>query len=186
MCLCFYVLVLLCSYVIMLLCSYALMFLCSYAYVLTLFFEFLCFYVCICSLETKTHKTQGTRHKTHKTHKKQNTHKKHKTHKKQKTQKSHKIYKTHRNIRHKTHKEHKTLARKDIAHFRPRISSSANGRPITMHCQRHHLVQISTSKRRVGLYLWRTFAEFLMRSIRTHIWGWNSIRNLGPSDSKET
>ena len=93
MCLCFYVLVLLCSYVIMLLCSYALMFLCSYAYVLTLFFEFLCFYVCICSLETKTHKTQGTRHKTHKTHKKQKTHKKHKTHEKNKTHKIHKIHK---------------------------------------------------------------------------------------------
>ena len=51
---------------------------------------FLCLYMFF--IETKTHKTQCTRHKTHKTHKKQKTHNKHKTHKNHKTHKIHKIH----------------------------------------------------------------------------------------------
>lgn len=48
-----------------------------------------------------------------------------------------------------------------------------------MYCQRQHLGQISTSKRRVGLELWRTFAEFLKMHKDTHMGGGGFYMKLG-------
>ena len=68
-----------------------------------------------------------------------------------------------------------------------------------MYCQRQHLGQISTSKRRVGLELWRTFAEFLKMHKDTHMGGIlyevgrnqtqkkpETHKNRRPKENKET
>ena len=54
-----------------------------------------------------------------------------------------------------------------------------------MYCQRQHFGQNSTSKRRVGLELRRTFAQFLKKHKEAHLGGVGFHKKLvGPSDSK--
>ena len=55
-----------------------------------------------------------------------------------------------------------------------------------MYCQRQHFGQISTNKRRVGLELWRTFAQFPKKHKEAHMGVGFHKKLVGPSDSKET